>query len=86
MVVITSVLLTLLIRKQCSTPPHPSFRYQCERGKTQKGNLMNIYIILANIYLEEQIKTQVASRTVAMVTYGETRVSFTFLYVYVLFT
>lgn len=47
---------------------------------------MNIYIILANIYLEEQIKTQVASRTVAMVTYGETRVSFTFLYVYVLFT
>lgn len=74
MVDITSVLLTLLIRKQCSTPPYPSFpqniRYQCERGKTEKGNLMNIYIILANIYLEEQIKTQVASKTVAMVTSG----------------
>lgn len=29
---------------------------------------MSIYIILANIYLKEQIKTQVASKTVAMVT------------------
>jgi len=60
MVDITNVLLTLLIRKLCSTPPYPNFpqniRYQCEWRKIQKGNLMNIYIILANIYLKEQIR------------------------------